>query len=94
MGYLDRTPAMLESPRLRFRADPHLTGRDGGRTLSLHDFHRRGIRLLGRLVGCGGEQARFDGGLHEEMRFADGFCERITAEFDRHIEAKGIDAPP
>lgn len=90
MGYLDRTPAMLESPRLRFRADPHLTGR----TLSLHDFHRRGIRLLGRLVGCSGERARFDGGLHGEMRFADEFCERITAEFDRHIEKHGIDAPP
>ncbi|MCY3672239.1 MAG: NAD(P)-binding domain-containing protein [Alphaproteobacteria bacterium] len=94
MGYLDRTPAMLESLRLRFRADPHLTGRDGGYTLSLHDFHRRGIRLLGRLVGCGGERARFDGGLHDEMRFADGFCERIAAEFDRHIREQGIDAPP
>lgn len=94
MGWLDRTPAMLESPRLRFRADPHLTGRKGGYTLSLHDFHRRGIRLLGRLVSCGGERARFDGGLHDDMRFADGFCERITAEFDRHIEAQGIDAPP
>ena len=94
MGYLDRTPAMLESPRLRFRADPHLTGRNGGYTLSLHDFHRRGIRLLGRLTGCGGERAQFDDRLHDEMRFADGFCERITAEFDRHIEAHGIDAPP
>jgi len=94
MGYLDRTPAMLESPRLRFRADPHLTGRDDGRTLSLHDFHRRGIRLLGRLTGCDGERARFDGGLHDEMRFADEFCERITAEFDRHIREQGIDAPP
>ena len=94
MGYLDRTPAMLESPGLRFRADPHLTGRNGGYTLSLHDFHRRGIRLLGRLADCDGERARLDGGLHDEMRFADAFAERITAEFDRHIETQGIDAPP
>ncbi len=94
MGYLDRTPDMLERPELRFRADPHLTGRNGGYTLSLHDFHRRGIRLLGRLAGCEGERVRFDGGLHDDMRFADAFCERITAAFDRHIETEGIDAPP
>ena len=94
MGYLDRTPAMLERPEARFRADPHLTGRNGGYTLSLHDFHRRGIRLLGRLADCDGERARLDGGLHDEMRFADAFAGRITAEFDRHIETQGIDAPP
>lgn len=94
MGYLDRTPDMLESPEARFRADPHLTGRNGGYTLSLHDFHRRGIRLLGRLVGCEGERAQLDGGLHADMRFADEFADRITAAFDRHIEAQGIDAPP
>ena len=94
MGYLDRTPDMLAGPEARFRADPHLTGRNGGRTLSLHDFHRRGIRLLGRLTGCDGGRARFDDGLHAEMRFADEFADRITAEFDRHIGEHGIDAPP
>ena len=94
MGYLDRTPDMLAGPEARFRADPHLTGRNGGRTLSLHDFHRRGIRLLGRLTGCDGESALFDDGLHAEMRFADEFADRITAAFDRHVREQGIDAPP
>ena len=93
MGYLDRTPEMLESPAARFRGDPHLTGRNGGYTLSLHDFHRRGIRLLGRLVGCEGERASLDAGLHAELRFADGFCERIVEQFERHIAERGIDAP-
>ena len=93
MGYLDRTPDMLDSPAARFRADPHLTGRNGGCTISLHDFHRRGIRLLGRLVGCEGERARFDGELHAEMRFADEFCTRIVEQFERHIADHGIDAP-
>ena len=94
MGYLDRTPDMLEGPEARFRADPHLTGRNGGCTLSLHDFHRRGIRLLGRLTGCEGERARLDGGLHDEMRFADDFADRTAAGFDRHIAEHGIAAPP
>ena len=94
MGYLDRTPDMLEGRELRFRADPHLTGRNGGSTLSLHDFHRRGIRLLGRLVDCDGERAQLDDSLHAEMRFADEFADRIVAEFERHIRDHGIDAPP
>ena len=94
MGYLDRTPAMLDSPRDRFRDDPHVTGKNGGRTLSLHDFHRNGIRLLGRLVDCEGERARFDGELHAQMRFADEFSDRIIGQFERHIVESGIDAPP
>ena len=93
MGYLDRTPAMLESPAARFRGDPHLTGRNGGYTISLHDFHRRGIRLLGRLVDCEGERAKLDGELHAEMRFADEFCARIVEQFERHIAEHAIDAP-
>lgn len=94
MGYLDRTPDMLESPAARFRGDPHLTGRNGGYTISLHDFHRRGIRLLGRLAGCEGERATFDGALHAEMRFADEFCHRIVEQFERHIADRAIAAPP
>ena len=94
MGYLDRTPAMLDSPGDRFRGDPHLSGRNGGRTLSLHRFHRDGIRLLGRLTGCRGERAEFDGELHAQMRFADAFSDRIVGQFERHIEERRIDAPP
>ena len=94
MGYLDRTPAMLERPEDRFRGDPHLSGKNGGHTISLHDFHRDGILLLGRLVGCEGERARFDGELHAQMRFADEFCDRIIEQFERHIADHRIDTPP
>ena len=94
MGYLDRTPDMLDCAGARFRADPHLTGRNGGYTLSLHDFHRRGIRLLGRLTDCAGERASFDDELHASMRFADDFSDRIVEQFERYIAARGIEAPP
>ena len=94
MGYLDRTPAMLERLEDRFRGDPHVTGKNGGYTLSLHDFHRAGIRLLGRLVDCDGECVQLDGELHAQMRFADEFCDRLIGQFERHIADCGIDAPP
>ncbi|MGI9331564.1 MAG: flavin-containing monooxygenase [Gammaproteobacteria bacterium] len=93
MGYLERTPDMLDDPADRFRGDPHLSGKDGGRTLSLHDFHRDGITLLGRLAGCEGERLLLDADLHEQMRFSDEFCADILAKFDRHIASNGIDAP-
>ena len=51
LGYFDRTPEMLDSPKHRFRGEPHVSGRDGGRTLDLRNFHRDGIRLLGRITG-------------------------------------------
>ena len=41
MLMLDRTPDMLEKSSDRFKGDPHLSGRDGGKTLSLHDFRRK-----------------------------------------------------
>lgn len=94
MGYLDRTPAMLESPAHRFRGDPHLTGRDGGRTLSLHDFRRAGIVLLGGLRGFAGGRALLAPDLAGKIRHADDFARSIRALMDRHIEAAGLRAPP
>ncbi len=51
MGTLDRTTDMLDTPAQRFRGDPHLSGKAGGRTLSLHDFRGNGITPLGSLTG-------------------------------------------
>ena len=94
MGYLDRTPEMLESPAARFRGDPHLTGRNGGYNISLHDLPPpRDPPPSGGSSAAEGERARFDGELHAEMRFADEFCEWIVEQFERHISERAIDAP-
>ena len=94
MGYLDRTPEMLDDPNDRFRGDPHLSGRGGGHTISLHDFHRDGTVLLGRLLDCDGEAVRLADDLHDQMRFADDFSADIIAKFDAHITRNDIEAPP
>ena len=51
LGLLDRGPADLADPALRFApGDPQMTGRDGGRTtVRLTNLARRGVQLLGRL---------------------------------------------
>ena len=93
MGMLDRTPDMLEDPAHRFRGDPHVSGKNGGHTLSLHDFHRDGITLLGRLVGVEETVLRFDDDLEENMIQADAYADAFMASIDRHIALSGIAAP-
>ncbi|MCR9135699.1 MAG: NAD(P)-binding domain-containing protein [Alphaproteobacteria bacterium] len=94
MGLLDRTPDMLESPAERFLGDPHLTGRDGGGTVSLHDYAKRGVHLLGRLEGVDGNTMRFGDNLQDDMRYADEFSDDLMRRIDDHIAAAQINAPP
>ncbi len=93
LGHLDRTPDMLENPCQRFAGDPHATGRDGGATVSLHDFRRRGVTLLGRLEGCEGSRARFRDDLGSNLKFADDFAGNFMKRVDEHVTAKAASAP-
>ncbi|MGI9501082.1 MAG: NAD(P)-binding domain-containing protein [Geminicoccaceae bacterium] len=93
MGFLDRTPDMLDNPADRFAGDPHLTGRDGGSTVSLHDFRRRGVRLLGRVMGVEGRSLQLRKDLAENLAYGDEFCTGLMARIDAHIAEAGIDAP-
>lgn len=94
MGLLDRTPDMLDRPERRFAGDPHLTGRDGGATICLRDFHRRGATLLGRLAGVRGRRLEFAPDLHASLAFADGYAADFRRAVDEHIAAAGVAAPP
>lgn len=93
MGYLDRTPDMLEHPSHRFRGDPHLSGRGGGRTLSLHDLRRDGVVLLGGLRGFDGARAQLADDLEAKLRHADAFAANIRRLIDAHIASQAINAP-
>ena len=94
IGLLDRTPDMLDSPAHRFRSDPHLTGRGGGRTISLHHFHRDGVRLLGMVAAVDGETVSFMDDLRRNMSDADAFAMQFYADVDAFIVKNRIDAPP
>ncbi|MDE0809199.1 MAG: NAD(P)-binding domain-containing protein, partial [Alphaproteobacteria bacterium] len=93
MGLLDRTPDMLEDPALRFRGDPHVSGKNGGHTLSLHDFHRDGITLLGRLARVEGGHAYFDDTVRDDMAAADADANAFMASIDTFIDLSGQPAP-
>jgi putative flavoprotein involved in K+ transport len=94
MGLLDRTPDMLGAPADRFIGDPHLTGRDGGSTVSIRGFEDRGVTLLGRLTSVEGRHLHFGSDLAENIAHADHFAAQTRGNIDAFIERTGRNAPP
>jgi putative flavoprotein involved in K+ transport len=92
-GYLDRTVDGLATPRSRFLGDPHLSGKDGGRSLNLHRFARDGVVLLGHIYDIKDRQVRFVPDLYENLASSDRFEGQITREIDRYIDKSGLKAP-
>jgi putative flavoprotein involved in K+ transport len=66
-GFLDRTVDKLPSPRARFAGNPHISGRDGGHTLNLHQFARDGMQLLGHLRNIESGRLVLAPDLHESL---------------------------
>lgn len=93
-GWLDRTPDMLEDPAMRFRGDPHVTGRDGGRTLSLHLLADAGVRLLGRVRAVDGTTVRLASTLFDDLAKSDAYATNFLREVDQYVARTGIAAPP
>ena len=94
MGLLDRTPDMLPRAADRFAGDPHLTGRDGGGIISLHQFRAYGVHLVGRFTGASETEFEFGDNLAQDMRDADDFAANFMARVDAYIDRANVDAPP
>ena len=93
LGFFDRTPDMLDSPNQRFRAEVQVSGRDRGRTISLHRLRRDGVELFGKLTAIDGKRAGFADDLQQNIENADKFSRMFQDMVDAHIEKNGIDAP-
>jgi putative flavoprotein involved in K+ transport len=92
-GFTDRTVDKLPSPKAKFAGNPHLSGKDGGRTINLHLFARDGVRLLGHISGAEAGKLTFLPDLKESLAKADKAEADITTMIDQYIERKGINAP-
>jgi hypothetical protein len=68
---LDRTVDQLPSPKAKFAANPHVSGRDGGHTINLHQFARDGVVLLGHLKGARAIRVWLAPDLKENLAKAD-----------------------
>ena len=93
MGSLDRTPDMLDSPRQRFRSDPHISGKNGGHTLSLHTLRRNGITLLGHTESIAGNCIYFEDDLSDNISVSDQFAKEFMTNVDEYVHQRGLNAP-
>lgn len=94
MGYYDLP--IHEHPKkdtVRAKANHYVTGRDGGRDIDLRRFAVEGMRLYGRLKEIHGTTLTFADDLKQNLDQADTVADSIKTTIDKHIAAKGIEAP-
>jgi len=93
-GFLDRTPDKLPSPQAKFAANPQVSGRDGGRSLNLHQFAHDGVRLLGHLQDARDGRLWLAPDLYEKLAATDKAEADLIKLVDNYIAQAGLDAPP
>jgi putative flavoprotein involved in K+ transport len=93
IGFFDRTPNMLNSPKERFFTPPHLSGKRGGHELNLHKFCQQGIILLGHTRDYQEGKLFFAPDLKENLAKADGFATFALQQIDAFIQRNGLDIP-
>jgi len=92
LGITEQTVDELDSPAERFAANPHISGKDGGQEINLHQFARDGIHLLGRLEDLQGWQATLAPDLHQNLARADQAAADFLAGVDRYVRKAGLEA--
>jgi putative flavoprotein involved in K+ transport len=94
MGYYDKSiDEHPQKDQVRAKTNHYVTGRDGGRDIDLRKFALEGMRLHGRLLDARGMVLRFSQDLAKNLDQADLVSESIKRSIDKHIEARGLDAP-
>jgi len=93
LGGINQTADQLPDPGARFAANPHITGKNGGYTLNLHQFARKGVVLLGHLVDVRDNTIVLAPDLRESLEFADKGSEDFKNNVDAFILKTGMDVP-
>ena len=93
MGRSAQTVDQLPSPKARFAPNPHVSGKDGGHTLNLHQFVRDGVTLLGRMEGAQDQHGFFANDLPDHLAQADKMESEFKKGVDQFIQKNGLSAP-
>ena len=94
IGFLDRTADLPPSPNTGFAGNPHVSGRDSGHNLNLHQFARDGVGLLGRLQSASENTIYVASNLKENLTKSDEFEKMVLNLIDSYVQQNGIDLPP
>lgn len=93
MGWLDRRADFLSDPNKRFSGDPHLSGKNGGYTLSLHELRSSGIKLLGRIDSRDGSILKLRGDVKTALQASDRYAMEFRRSVDDFISNSGRTVP-
>lgn len=93
LGLFDQTVEDLPSREARFNPNPQVTGKDGGKYLSLHHLAADGVKLLGRLKHADGKKVALGADLEDNLKRADKFEAQFKKGVDTVIEQKGLNLP-
>lgn len=93
IGFMSMPVEKLPSPKARMVGNPHVSGKDGGHSLNLHQFARDGVKLLGHIAGAQDGKVTFKPDLKETLAKMDKSEQDIVAMIDRYIEANHLNIP-
>ena len=92
-GFFDLTPEQLPPGMGKFDGIPHLSGKDGGHTINLHEFAQNGMTLLGHVQGAKSNTILIAPDLYDNLETTDNFERDVTEMIDGYVEAHGLDVP-
>lgn len=92
-GFVDRTVAMMASPRDRVFGSAHCTGKGGGHDINLHKFCRDGISLLGQVRGYDDRKLVIAQDLRENLAKSEAFSAYIIKFIDEYIQKNAMNIP-
>jgi len=93
IGFFDQAASQLPSPKAKFAGNPHLSGKNGGHSLNLHQFAREGVTLLGRLKDAREDTLYLAPDLKENLAKVDKFEADVLRMIDDHIDAHAPGVP-
>ncbi len=93
-GYMNI--AVKDHPKgtaIRFKAHPHLSGRDGGRIIDLRQMALDGVKLHSKVEGVQDGCLILAGGLEETLKAVDDVCRAEMESIDTFVAENGLDDP-
>ncbi len=94
MKLLDMRPDQIPDPRMLTLTQPQVSGVGHlGHTVSLQSLARKGATILGKIRNAAGTKILFYPDAAENIKFADGFSQKIKEIIDTFILNEGIYAP-
>lgn len=93
-GFVNRTAAQMTDPRMKYAGSLHVSGRDGGHSINLHQFARDGVILLGRLQDARDGKIWCAPDLKQNLAKADTIESEMLKMIDGYIDREGLKIPP